>query len=158
MKRIVLLVLLLIPSTAFAKNVCPAWILSQADKDRYESRLEHASDWISEVEDVLWEQRLHPKWLYLMLSESGGKLDAVSNHGAVGPWQLTTWHLISKSCSSISMVTKKRLSWHTTWEAQIYESMGRQERRKICRRWLCVCLKQTHCFCHKKSGEMSNFI
>ena len=71
MKRIVLLVLLLIPSTAFAKNVCPAWILSQADKDRYESRLEHASDWISEVEDVLWEQRLHPKWLYLMLSESG---------------------------------------------------------------------------------------
>lgn len=99
MKRIVLLVLLFIPSAAFAKNVCPVWILSQVDKDRYESRLEHASDWISEVEDVLWEQRLHPKWLYLMLSESGGKIDAVSNHGAVGPWQLTTLIAKKYGCS-----------------------------------------------------------
>ena len=90
MKRIVLLVLLLFPSVGFAENVCPSWILAQAGKERYESRLEHAAEWISDVEDTLWEHRLHPKWLYLMLSESGGKLDAVSKHGAVGPWQLTS--------------------------------------------------------------------
>jgi membrane-bound lytic murein transglycosylase MltF len=54
---------------------------------------------VSDVEDALWEQRLHPKWLYLMLSESGGKLDAVSKHGAVGPWQLTSLIARKYGCS-----------------------------------------------------------
>jgi soluble lytic murein transglycosylase-like protein len=99
MKRIILLIFLLFPSFAHAENICPTWVLAQADKDRYESRLEHASEWVSDVEDALWEQRLHPKWLYLMLSESGGKLDAVSKHGAVGPWQLTSLIARKYGCS-----------------------------------------------------------
>lgn len=32
---------------------------------------------------------LHPKWIYLMLVESGGEASAQSGKGAAGPWQLT---------------------------------------------------------------------
>lgn len=99
MKRIILTGLLLFPATCVANDYCPDWISGQANKDRYESRLEHASEWIGEVEDILLEQHLEPKWLYLMLSESGGKIGAESNHGAVGPWQLTPLIAKKYGCS-----------------------------------------------------------
>jgi soluble lytic murein transglycosylase-like protein len=88
--KIVFVLSCLFSFSAFAENVCPAWISGAASSERDEQRLDNASEWISAVELILADYGLESKWLYLMLSESGGNLDAESKHGAVGPWQLTS--------------------------------------------------------------------
>ena len=56
---------------------------------RYEQYFLRAHPHLDAITRALWDEGLPPKWLYLMLVESGGKADAASSEGAAGLWQLT---------------------------------------------------------------------
>lgn len=83
------------PVYANAHNFCPQSINQYVSFERYSERLNNASEWINDVLLVLDEEGLHRKWIYLMLTESGGNKNAVSKQGAQGAWQLTA--LIAKA-------------------------------------------------------------
>lgn len=86
--KIVLILAVLAPQTAFSEPVCPQWAY-EAVTERTAVRGERAGQWIDEAERALLDVGLHQKWLYLMLEESGGRHTACSDRGACGPWQLT---------------------------------------------------------------------
>ena len=90
MRFVLILLFVFFSSEALAKDYCPSWASALGrDVERYESRMERAAEWIDEVKLVLESRHMPMKWIYLMLSESGGDRFAESKHGAVGPWQLT---------------------------------------------------------------------
>lgn len=76
---------LVLPVSAQA---CPAWTLASTQGDRYSTRLARSTPWVDDALTVLIDEGLEPKWLYLMLAESGGRRRAESAKGAVGAWQL----------------------------------------------------------------------
>lgn len=78
----------LAPQTAFSEPVCQPWAY-KAVTERAAVRAEHAGQWITEAERALADIGLPPEWIYLMLEESGGKVQVCSSVGACGPWQLT---------------------------------------------------------------------
>lgn len=69
---------------AQAAPVCSMW-----SAERVEARASTAGPYLDEVTGALSELGLPPRWVYLMLEESGGKPEAKSAAGALGPWQLT---------------------------------------------------------------------
>ena len=69
---------------AQAAPVCSMW-----SAERVEARARIAGPYLTEVTDALSELGLPHRWAYLMLEESGGKPEAKSAAGALGPWQLT---------------------------------------------------------------------
>lgn len=78
----------LAPQTAFSEQACQPWAY-EAVIERAAIRAERAGQWIGEAEQALYDIGLEQKWLYLMLEESGGKVQVCSSVGACGPWQLT---------------------------------------------------------------------
>lgn len=76
------------PQTALAEPLCQQWAY-EAVISRTETRVERADPWIVAAEQALYDIGLEQKWLYLMLEESGGKVQVCSTVGACGPWQLT---------------------------------------------------------------------
>lgn len=87
MRGLIIFFALMLPAVASAQT-CPAWTLEGTDATRYETRLLRSAPWIDTVAQVLFDEGLDAKWLYLMLAESGGNPAAQSEHGARGPWQL----------------------------------------------------------------------
>lgn len=76
---------LMLPVSAQA---CPAWTLESTQGDRYSTRLARSTPWVDDALTALIDEGLEPKWLYLMLAESGGRRRAESAKGAGGAWQL----------------------------------------------------------------------
>lgn len=69
---------------ASAEPACGGW-----SQGRVIARASVAGPYLTEVTDALSELGLPHRWAYLMLEESGGKPEAKSAAGALGPWQLT---------------------------------------------------------------------
>lgn len=88
LSKIAVIMAFLDPQMAFSEPVCQQWAY-EAVTERTAIRGERAEQWIAEAERALSDVGLHPKWLYLMLEESGGRHAACSPVGAFGPWQLT---------------------------------------------------------------------
>lgn len=86
--KLALIGAVLAPQTAFSEPVCQPWAY-KAVTERAAVRAERAGRWIGEAEQALYDLGLAQKWLYLMLEESGGKMQVCSSAGACGPWQLT---------------------------------------------------------------------
>lgn len=86
--RLVLIGVILAPQMAFSEPTCKSWAY-EAVTERTAARSERAGQWIGEAERALSDIGLSQKWLYLMLEESGGKVQVCSSVGACGPWQLT---------------------------------------------------------------------
>lgn len=86
--KLALIGAVLSPRAAFSEPVCQQWAY-EAVTGRTAVRAERAGQWIGEAERALADIGLAPKWLYLMLEESGGRYEACSPVGACGPWQLT---------------------------------------------------------------------
>lgn len=70
---------------------CTEWASAQieAKADRYAQYKADAAGSLDTVTAILAEEGLPPKWIYLMLVESGGDPQAKSRKGAAGLWQLT---------------------------------------------------------------------
>lgn len=86
--KIALIGAVLAPQMAFSEPMCQPWAY-EAVTGRAAVRAERAGQWIAEAEQALADIGLQPKWIYLMLEESGGKMQVCSSVGACGPWQLT---------------------------------------------------------------------
>lgn len=86
--KLALIGAVLAPQMAFSEPMCQQWAY-EAVTGRTAVRAERAGQWISEAEQALADIGLQPKWIYLMLEESGGKMQVCSSVGACGPWQLT---------------------------------------------------------------------
>lgn len=86
--KLALIGAVLAPQTAFSEQACQPWAY-EAVIERAAIRAERAGQWIGEAEQALYDIGLEQKWLYLMLEESGGKVQVCSSVGACGPWQLT---------------------------------------------------------------------
>ena len=63
----------------------PAWA------NHFEDSLERCAEIRSEVEAILEEEGVSRDFYFLALAESGCRLEASSNKGAGGLWQLTKW-------------------------------------------------------------------
>lgn len=79
---------------ASAEPACGGW-----RQDRVIARASVAGPYLTEVTDALSELGLPHRWVYLMLEESGGKPEAKSAAGALGPWQLTAATARRYGCS-----------------------------------------------------------
>lgn len=79
---------------ASAEPACGGW-----RQDRVIARASVAGPYLTEVTDALSELGLPHRWAYLMLEESGGKPEAKSAAGALGPWQLTAATARRYGCS-----------------------------------------------------------
>jgi soluble lytic murein transglycosylase-like protein len=88
LSKIALIAAVLAPQSAFPEPACQQWAYD-AVTVRAAVRAERAGQWIGEAERALTDIGLPSKWLYLMLEESGGKMQVCSSVGACGPWQLT---------------------------------------------------------------------
>lgn len=86
--KLALIGAVLVPQAAFSEHACQPWAY-EAVTERATVRAERAGQWIGEAEQALYDLGLEQKWLYLMLEESGGKVQVCSSVGACGPWQLT---------------------------------------------------------------------
>lgn len=86
--KLALIVAVLPPQTAFSEPACQQWAY-EAVTGRAAVRAERAEQWIADAEQALADIGLEQKWIYLMLEESGGKMQVCSSVGACGPWQLT---------------------------------------------------------------------
>lgn len=86
--KLVFIGAVLAPQMAFSEHACQPWAY-EAVTSRTAIRAERAGQWINEAEQALADIGLEQKWIYLMLEESGGKVQVCSNVGACGPWQLT---------------------------------------------------------------------
>lgn len=86
--KLALIGVTLAPQMAFSEPTCKPWAY-EAVTERTTARAERAGQWIGEAERALADTGLPQKWLYLMLEESGGKVQVCSNVGACGLWQLT---------------------------------------------------------------------
>ena len=76
---------------AMAKpNACPYWAheFINNNADRYDEYIDNAQGYIDDVLDILDEEHVDRVWVWLMLLESGGKLNRRSSAGAIGVWQL----------------------------------------------------------------------
>lgn len=72
-------------------SACAEWAadLVELKAHRWEAYYARTEQDREEIIEQLRAAGLHPKWLYLMLVESGGEASAQSGKGAAGPWQLT---------------------------------------------------------------------
>ena len=90
---LMILATLLIAKSADAKNNlrCMDWAQKHThDKsDRYNEYYSNVEHLIPEIREILIEHDLSTKWIWLMLVESGGKIENESGVGAKGLWQLT---------------------------------------------------------------------
>lgn len=86
--KLALIGAVLTPQTAFSEPMCQPWAY-KAVTERTAVRADRAGQWIDAAEQALTDIGLPQKWLYLMLEESGGKVQVCSSVGACGPWQLT---------------------------------------------------------------------
>lgn len=70
---------------------CKRWADVQITEHarRYQTYAERAAAYIPRAREILAEEGLPAEWLYLMLVESGGKVDNESDKGARGLWQMT---------------------------------------------------------------------
>lgn len=88
MRKILITMLVCVAMPVLCNAECPAWTLESTQGDRYSTRLARSNPWIDDALTTLIDEGLEPKWLYLMLAESGGWYSAESEKGARGPWQL----------------------------------------------------------------------
>lgn len=88
MRKILMTILACVLMPVFCNAECPAWTVESTHGDRYSTRLARAASWIDDVRTAIIDEGLEPKWLYLMLAESGGRHSAKSGKGARGAWQL----------------------------------------------------------------------
>lgn len=86
--KLALIGAVLAPQTAFSEPLCQPWTYN-AVTERTAVRADRAGQWIDAAEQALTDIGLPQRWLYLMLEESGGKVQVCSSVGACGPWQLT---------------------------------------------------------------------
>lgn len=86
--KLALIGAVLAPQMAFSEPMCQPWAY-EAVTGRTAVRAERAAQWIDDAEQALADIGLPSKWIYLMLEESGGKVQVCSSVGACGPWQLT---------------------------------------------------------------------
>lgn len=96
-----IIVILLIMATLFVTKAasaddtldlqCSDWAEQHTyDKsERYAEYYSNVEHLIPEIRSILIDHDLSTKWIWLMLVESGGKIDNESDAGARGLWQLT---------------------------------------------------------------------
>lgn len=88
MRKILITILACVFMPVLCNAECPAWTLESTQGDRYSTRLARSTPWVADALIALFDEGLEPKWLYLMLAESGGWHSVKSEKGARGAWQL----------------------------------------------------------------------